>query len=147
MPGERHPTQAELLEGAVRTIEEILMPELQTSWAKASAIQLAAQLRYTLARQQDDLQSRQDAELRECLASFARDHADVDAPGSDGAALRAQAGALLVSAQSRGGTLSEAVRATLRPLLMRHTAEDLAEAGPLLQGFMTGFRGMRADAE
>ena len=64
---ERHPTQAELLTGAIRTIEEILAPELQTTWARASAIQLAALLRYTLARQSSDLGERQDAELLECL--------------------------------------------------------------------------------
>ncbi len=150
MATERHPTQAELLQGAVRTIEEILAPELQTSWARASAIQLAAQLRYTLARQGEDVQARQDAQLRECLAALAREHATVEAPGEDGEdgeAMRAQAGQLLVHAQTHTDAVSEAVRTALRPLLLRHTAEDLDEAAPLLQGFMAGSRGMRADAE
>jgi hypothetical protein len=147
MAGERHPTQDELLGGAIRTIEEILAPELQTSWARASAIQLAALLRYTLARQKDDLPARQEAELRECLAALAAEDASASAPGADLEALLARAGDLLVHAQEHDDALAGAVRARLRPLLLRHTAEDLAEAGPLLQGFMTGFRGMRADAE
>ena len=148
MSEERHPTQDELIGGAIRTIEEILAPELQTSWARSSAVQLVALLRYTLARQGNDVQARQDAELLDCLRALpANDHTSAltHRPASDD--LRRTAGALLVHAQQSDDDLAAAARVSLRPLLARHTAEDLAEAGPLLQGFMLGSRGLRSDAE
>lgn len=135
--------------GAIRTIEEILLPELQTSWAKATAVQLTGLLRYAAAREKDDIQARQDDEVRACLADLAARFPG-RAPGSpaaDRSTLRRHAGELLALAQGTSDEFAEAIRAELRPLLARHTAEDLAEAGPLLQGFMTGFRGMAADAE
>ena len=50
MKGERYPTLSQLLQSAIRTIDEVLMPELQTQWAKSSAMGLVGQLRYALAR-------------------------------------------------------------------------------------------------
>ena len=144
----RHPTQEELLNGAIRTIEEIFLPELRTSWAKASAVQLVGLLRYALQRQAEDIERRQDAELLDCLRALppnVQTSALTHRP--DGPALRGCAGALLIHAQGADDALAVAIGASLRPLLARHTAEDLAEAGPLLHGFMTGFRGMKADAD
>lgn len=145
---DRHPTQEELIEGAIRTIEEIFLPEMQTSWARASAIQLVGLLRYTLARQASDLGERQDAELLDCLRGLPPNAVTsvlTHRPARE--AMLAAAGELLARSVGAGDGLALAVRTELRPLLTRHTAEDLAEAGPLLQGFMAGFRGVRADAE
>ena len=145
-----HPTLDELLTGAVRTIEDVLLPELQTSWAKATAVQLQGLLRYAAARQTDDLPARQHGELQACLAAlsamFPADVAAIPA-GADDSLLRSIAGGLLAEAEGVKSPLADAVRANLRPLLARHTAEELAASGPLLQGFMTGFRGVASDAE
>ncbi|MCC6382886.1 MAG: hypothetical protein IT304_10285 [Dehalococcoidia bacterium] len=153
----RHPTQAELLTGAIRTLEEILLPELQTPWAKSSTVQLAGLLQYALARQRNDLQAQQDAELRASLEQLLTAEPGLaKAAGAtresfamaEGAELRRAAGALLVFAQEQPeNAAAAAVRGSLRPLLVRQTAEDLAEAGPLLEGFMSGFRARPADEE
>lgn len=145
---ERHPTQAELINSAIRTVEEILGPELRTQWARASAGQLVGLLKYTLARQGTDSLTRQEGELRATLAALyaeqpALGEVAAEAPVAatlDG--LLTASGALLAWADGREGEEADAVRATLRPLSMRHVAEDLAEAGPLLQGFMTRARGV-----
>lgn len=153
----RHPTQAELLTGAIRTLEEILLPELQTPWARSSTVQLAGLLQYALARQDHDLQAQQDAELRGCLERLlAAQPGLAQAAGTErervamaeGTELRRAAGALLVFAQEHAAdAAAAAVRRDLRPLLVRQTAEDLAEASPLLEGFMSGFRARPADEE
>ena len=148
MSEDRHPTQAELIGGAIRTIEEIFLPELQTSWARASAVQLTGLLRYALSRQEGDLQAIQDVELLDCLRALpANPYTAALTHRPAGADLRRAASELLVHAQTHDDELAAMARERLRPLLAKHTAEDLVESGPLLQGFMTGFRGMRADAE
>src|SRR4029078_8247957 len=121
------PSQEELIEGAVRSVQEILLPELQTPWARATALQLHALLRYTLSRQADDLQARQDTELRAIIAGLRHDFPDLvpSAPGDSTDELRAPAGDLLVYAQDHGDAAAAAIRARLRPVALRHCAEDL----------------------
>jgi hypothetical protein len=143
---QRHPTQEELLRGAIRAVDEILAPELQSAWARATAVQLKALLDYTLRRQARDLQAEQDAELAAALASLTAAHpalAGVAGPFdmTDSTAIREAAGALLVYAQQHDDAAAAAIRAELRPIAVRHCAEDLEESGPLLQGFMTSGRG------
>jgi len=77
--GERHPTQRELLESAVRTIEAVLMPELRTAWARASALGLVGQLRYALTREGSDSLAEQDAELTDCIEALLRAHPELRA--------------------------------------------------------------------
>ncbi|MFN0093253.1 MAG: hypothetical protein ACKVVT_00535 [Dehalococcoidia bacterium] len=144
---QRHPTRQELLSSAIRTVEEILAPELRTAWAKASAGQLVGLLKYALADTGDASLARQDAELRSVLLRLLAEHpglaaiAGVDPAlaGSDG--LREAAGRLLSHAQTASGPAVDAVGTGLRPVALRQIDEDLAEAGPLLQGFMTRVRG------
>jgi hypothetical protein len=141
---ERHPTQEELLAGAIRTIEEVLVPELQSAWARTSAMGLLGQLRYALARAASDSLAAQDAELEECLNGLfeefpeLRDVASVVEECGDASwDLRERAGRLLVCALDDESAAAAAVRARLRPLLTAQVARDLAETHPMLQAFLT----------
>lgn len=140
---ERKPAPPELIEGAIRTIEEVLMPELQTSWARSSAIGLVGQLRYGLQRIAHDSLADQDDALEACLEGLLGAHPELNEAA--GAAelreerswdLRARAAQLLVWAQGREGAAADAVRADLRPLLVDHARQDLGESGPMLAAFL-----------
>jgi hypothetical protein len=143
MKGERHPTQDELLRGAIRTIEEVLVPELQSAWARTSAMGLLGQLRYAVARTAGDSLAVQDAELGECLKSLLDEFPalrevvaaaeSTDDPSWD---LREQAGRLLVFALDDETAAAAAVRTRLRTILTAHVSQDLGETGPMLQAFL-----------
>jgi hypothetical protein len=140
---ERKPGPVELLEAAIRTIEEVLAPELQTPWARASAIGLVGQLRYGLQRIAHDSLEEQDDALETCLEALLGEHAElrdaiaevssVDQRSWD---LRARAAHLLVWAQGREGAPADAVRGVLRPLLIGQARQDLGESGPMLAAFL-----------
>ncbi len=143
MKSERHPTPDELLRGAIRTIEDVLVPELRSDWARTSAMGLLGQLRYALARQVSDSLAAQDAELEECLNGLLEEFARLrevagaaEATGDVSWDLRERSGRLLVFALDGESDAAAAVRARLRPLLTSHVARDLGETGPMLQAFL-----------
>lgn len=151
MADERHPSLDELLGGAIRTLEDVIIPEIQAPWPRASAIQLAGLLTYALQREKRDLQAEQDIELRALVGALAAEFPAAPVPGdtTTRAGLRAHAGDLLVYAQraAAGDAAAQAIRERLRPVVGRQTDNDLAESSPLLQGFMSGFRSSRANAD
>lgn len=133
----------ELLDGAIRTLEEVLMPELATPWAKSSAIGLLGQLRYARARADGDDLAEQNAALQRCLAGLSSEFSElrkiVEAAATSGDAsrdLREQAGKLLVFAVGNEGAATDAVRERLRPLLVEHLQRDLAASTPMLHAFL-----------
>jgi hypothetical protein len=140
--GERHPTQEELLAGAIRTVEEVLLPELQSAWARTCAMGLLGQLRYTLARVAGDSLAAQDAALEDCLNGLFEEFPDLrevaagEIRGEASWDLRERAGRLLVFAVDDESGAAAAVRARLRPLLTAQVAQDLAETHPMLQAFL-----------
>ena len=143
MKSERYPTPSQLLQSAIRTIEEVLMPELQTQWARSSAMGLVGQLRYALAREKCDSLAAQDAELEGCLEGLLdeflelRELSSAIEPSGDASwDLRERASRLLIFALDNQAPAAAAVRARLRPLLTAHVLQDLAEAGPMLQAFL-----------
>ena len=143
MKGERHPTPSQLLQSAIRTIEEVLMPELRTQWARSSAMGLVGQLRYALARGESSSLAAQDAELERCLEgllgefSELRELASTIEPSGDASwDLRERASRLLVFALENQSPAAAAVRTRLRPLLTAQLLQDLAETGPMLQAFL-----------
>jgi hypothetical protein len=141
--GARHPSESELLESAIRTIEGVLAPELRTDWAKSAAIGLAGQLRYALNRQAQDSLATQDEALEQCLEKLCADF-DTLADVIGAAALRddqswnlrEQASLLLVHALDRAGPAADAVRTQLRPLLIAQLGHDLGESAPMLHAFL-----------
>lgn len=143
--GDRRPTTSELLDGAIRTIEDVLLPDLQSAFARSTATLLAGQLRYALARLDDESLATQTDELAACLdtlcAEFAalREVADA-APTTGDAAVdtRERAGRLLAHAVGSpdGDDAGRAVRERLRPLLVAQLQSDMASATPLLHAFL-----------
>jgi hypothetical protein len=140
---ERHPTQRALLQGAIRTVEEVLTPELHSTWARTSALGLLGQLRYALARLERDSLEEQTAELERCLNALFDEFPELREAAAVGEArgdaswdLREQAGRLLIFALDRDTRAAAAVRERLRPLLTTHAAQDLAESGPMLHAFL-----------
>jgi hypothetical protein len=143
MTGDRHPNPQELLQGAIRTLEEVLMPELQSTWAKTSALGLLGQLRYALARGSKDSLAEQNEELEACVKGLLDEFpdlralaADIETSGDRSWDLREQAGRLLVFALAKETAACRAVRERLRPLLIAHVGQDLGESGPMLQAFL-----------
>jgi hypothetical protein len=143
MTGERQPSQQALLQGAIRTLEEVLTPELRSTWARSSALGLVGQLRYALARLERNSLAEQDAELESCLSAVLGEFPELREVASAGGVtgdaswdLREQAGRLLVFALDLDTPAAAALRERLRPLLTAHTAQDLAESGPMLQAFL-----------
>jgi hypothetical protein len=141
--GERHPTQEELLRGAILTVEEVLLPELRSAWARTSAMGLLGQLRYALARTTSDSLAAQDAALAQCLSGLLEEFpelrdqaAAIEKSGNASWDLREQAGRLLAFAVGRESAAAVAVRAHLRPLLTAQVSEDLTETHPMLHAFL-----------
>jgi hypothetical protein len=141
--GPRHPTESELLESAIRTIEDVLAPELRTDWAKSAAIGLAGQLRYALNRQSQDSLATQDDALQLCLDTLCADYDTLAAVVGTAAArddrswdLRDRASLLLVHALDREDPAADAVRTQLRPLLIAQLGHDLGESAPMLHAFL-----------
>jgi hypothetical protein len=143
MTGERYPTVPQLLQSAIRTIEEVLMPELQTQWAGSSAMGLVGQLRYALARGERDSLAAQDAELAGCLEGLLGEFpklrellSEIEPSGNASWDLREQVSRLLIFALDGQSPAAAAIRARLRPLLTAQVLQDLAETGPMLQAFL-----------
>jgi hypothetical protein len=143
MKGERYPTLPQLLQSAIRTIEEVLMPELQTQWAGSSAMGLVGQLRYALARGERDSLAAQDAELSGCLEELLDEFPElrellsaIEPSGDASWDLREQVSRLLIFALDGQTPAAAAIRARLRPLLTAQVLQDLAETGPMLQAFL-----------
>jgi hypothetical protein len=143
MKGERYPTLSQLLQSAIRTIEEVLMPELQTQWARSSAMGLVGQLRYALARGECSSLAAQDAELEGCLEGVLGEFPElrellstIEPSGDASWDLRERASRLLIFALDGQTPAAAAVRARLRPLLTAQVLQDLAETGPMLQALL-----------
>jgi hypothetical protein len=143
MKSERYPTPSQLLQSAIRTIEEVLMPELQTQWARSSAMGLVGQLRYALARGEGDSLAAQDAELEGCLEALLGEFPElrelssaIEPSGNASWDLRERVSRLLVFALDNQAPAAAAVRARLRPLLTAQVLQDLAETGPMLQALL-----------
>ena len=141
--GDRHPTMPDLLNGAIHTLEEILIPEIESAWARSSALGLVGQLRYALARAERDSLAAQNAELAECvdglLAEFAELRAlvsEIEETGDPSWDLRERASHLLVHALDSETPAAQAIRRHLRPLVRAHAGQDLAETLPMFHAFL-----------
>lgn len=128
-----------VLESCARTVREILLPELQSEWARYSGDLCAASLEYALVLLQGDRnRTRRDEltaavdELRPKIAE-AGDAAWRESLLSDSPFVAASA--LLVAAQNHPGPLADHVRAVLHPLLDAQLDVDLAGALPLFAAF------------
>lgn len=129
----------EALWGCVATtLREVVLPALDDQWARAATVQLVGLAAYARTRAADPAVARAE-ELGRALDELAAN--ELVAGHWPGDALVAAAAAL-AAAVGRRDEAAEAVRARLRPLLVRHLDEDVTEHEVLLGPF----RGRLPDA-
>lgn len=141
-PGSR-PTDAELWAAVEVTLRDVILPDLEDEWARASAVQLIGLATYAQRRGPDSTAVR-DAELAEALERLAASGNEIVLaawPDPEGSATVA-ASRCLAEAAVRDDGAAAAVRAELRTLIVRQLDDDLDETGPLLDFF----RGRMPDA-
>ena len=142
MPEAKRPTVDEVLAGAVHTIENQLLPNLDDTWARAAASQLMGTLEYARALIAGDehVDSQVDA-VESAIAGLLRDHPELEAAleGSEGetrgfTALQ-QASLLLSHAVANDSAAADAIRADLRPLIVEQATDNLNETMTMLTRF------------
>ena len=142
MPEPKRPTVDEVLAGALHTIENQLLPNLEDTWARAAASQLMGTLEYARALLATDehMDERIDA-VEAVIAGLLRDHPGLEAvlEGSEGetrgfTALE-QASRLLSHAVANESAEADAIRDRLRPLIVQQATDTLNETMPMLMAF------------
>lgn len=113
------------------TLRDVVVPALADGHARLAAVQLVA-LATWAARRDRAAGPRRAGELAAALDSLG---ANPLIPGNPGAPPATRAGAALAAAVGRHDGDAQAVRAALRPVLIRHLDEDLAGSAVLEDGF------------
>ncbi len=142
MPEAKRPTVDEVLVGALHTIENQLLPNLEDTWARAAASQLMGTLEYARALiAGDETVDAQVEEVEAVVSALVRDHPDLEAvlEGSEGetrgfTALE-QASRLLSHAVANDSAAADAIRADLRPLIVQQATDNLTETSKMLMRF------------
>ena len=142
MPEAKRPTVDEVLVGALHTIENQLLPNLEDTWARAAASQLMGTLEYARALiAGDETVDAQIDELEAVIAGLLHNHPALEAvlQGSEGetrgfTALE-QASRLLSHAVANDSPAADAIRADLRPLIVQQATDNLREASTMLMRF------------
>ena len=142
MPEAKRPTVDEVLVGALHTIENQLLPNLEDTWARAAASQLMGTLEYARALiAGDETVDAQIDELEAVMAGLLHNHPPLEAvlQGSEGetrgfTALE-QASRLLSHAVANDSPAADAIRADLRPLIVQQATDNLREASTMLMRF------------
>lgn len=142
MPEAKRPTVDEVLAGALHTIENQLLPNLEDTWARAAASQLMGTLEYAraLIAGEETIDARID-ELEAAIAGLLRDHPGLEAALAGGGdesrafATLDRASRLLRHAVADETAAGVAIRERLRPLVTRHADEELNETMPMLMRF------------
>ncbi len=142
MPEAKRPTVDEVLVGALHTIENQLLPNLEDTWARAAASQLMGTLEYARALiAGDETVDAQIDEVEAVIAGLLHDHPGLEAVlrGSEGetrgfTALE-QASRLLSHAVANDSAAADAIRAELRPLIVRQATDNLNESMKMLMRF------------
>ncbi|MBH77779.1 MAG: hypothetical protein CL897_06090 [Dehalococcoidia bacterium] len=131
-----------MLAGALHTIENQLLPNLEDTWARAAASQLMGTLEYArlLLSGNENIDQQIDA-VDTVIRSLLHDHPELDAviDGSEGETrgFKAldQASRLLSHAVANNSEAAVAIRTELRPLIVQHATENLNETMPMLLSF------------
>ena len=142
MPEAKRPTVDEVLVGALHTIENQLLPNLEDTWARAAASQLMGTLEYARALiAGDETVDAQVEEVEAVVSALVRDHPALEAvlEGSEGetrgfTALE-QASRLLSHAVANDSAAADAIRSDLRPLIVRQATDNLTETSKMLMRF------------
>jgi len=142
VPEAKHPTVDEVLAGALYTIENQLLPNLEDTWARAAASQLMGTLEYARALiAGDESVDAQTAEVEAALAELLGAHPELDAlvagasSETPGFAALDKASRLLSYAVTHETAAAAAIRAELRPLITRQAEANLNETMTMLKRF------------
>lgn len=129
-------TDAEIFRSVGETIENVLLPALpdDAEWARTAAIQLVGLVRYAARRQADRTIERID-ELADVLASLGTNELVGWSGERTQVAVMEAVGAALARAAATDGVASDEIRRILRPVVVRHLDDELAETGPLVDAF------------
>ncbi len=143
----KRPTVDEVLAGALHTIENQLLPNLDDTWARAAASQLMGTLEYArkLLEGDETLDAQIEA-IEGVIFTLLGDHpeleavpAGADADGDEeqgrGFIALAQASRLLSHAVANDSPAAEAIRADLRPLVVQQATDSLNETMSMLMRF------------
>lgn len=129
-------TDAEILASVDHTVLNVLTPALRddAEWARAAAIQLVGLVRYAARRAEDRTVQRVE-EVADALASLdANALVDWDGDRSQRAVMDA-AGRALAAAVVDQGAAGDDIRRVLRPVVVGHLDDELAETAPLVGAF------------
>ncbi len=142
MPEPKRPTVDEVLVGALHTIENQLLPNLEDTWARAAASQLMGTIEYARAIiAGDEHVDGQVEEVEAVIAGLVQEHPGLGAvlEGSEGETrgftAMEQASRLLSHAVGRESPEAEAIRAELRPVIVKQAADNLTETSTMLMRF------------
>ncbi len=142
MPEAKRPTVDEVLVGALHTIENQLLPNLEDTWARAAASQLMGTLEYARALiAGDETVDAQIDEVEAVIAGLLHNHPALEAvlQGSEretrGFTALEQASRLLSHAVANDSPAADAIRAGLRPLIVQQATDNLREASTMLMRF------------
>ena len=126
------PTDDALWASMASTLREVILPALEDEWARAAAIRLIGLATYAGARGDDPTDARVE-ELRVALDELGDNELVTSPRRADVLAACAEA---LVAAVGCDDDDAVAARTRLRPLLLRHLDEDLAENAMLMGSFI-----------
>jgi len=140
-----HPTLEEVLDGAVATIRDILIPNLTDAWARASAVQLTGLLTYASRLPTELVFTGRLMEIGGAIESLLASYLELHEPfAGRHPGPHTEAGAvdtlqlasdMLVYAIRNQNPASEAIRGELRPLLVRQLVEDSQRTSAMLMTF------------
>jgi hypothetical protein len=140
-----HPTLEEVLDGAVATIRDVLIPNLTDTWARASAVQLTGLLTYARCFSTDLGLAEHVTEIGSAIGSLLARYPELREPfASRHPGLYNEAGAvdtlqlasdMLVYAIRNQNSASEAIHGELRPLLVRQLGVESQRTSAMLMTF------------
>ena len=138
----KRPTVDEVLAGALHTIENQLLPNLEDTWARAAASQLMGTLEYARALLAGDegVDAQIDA-VEGAVAALLRDYPELaetlegSAGETRGFTALQGASLLLRYAVAQETPAADAIRARLRPLIVQQATDNLNETAPMLARF------------
>jgi hypothetical protein len=134
-----HPDAATILRSCAAALRDVVLPEVETPWARYNANLCVASLEYALGLLEGGRNAPNADELAAAIDGLRPDlEASGAAPMRDAlghASPWESASALLVAAQNEGGDLSERVQKTLHPVLLGQLDKEMAAAMPLFIAF------------
>lgn len=131
-------SDAEILRSVEQTLRDVVLPALPEGeeWARTASVQLIGLVRYALRREPD----RSALYLQELLATLESLQANAlvsELWGGERSQRQVMevCGAILARSAGEESAASEEVRAVLRPVVLDHLDQELAETTPLVAAF------------